>query len=84
VDVLLSRQTGYVELPKFKPQTIKERKMAVLWLRFLTEINRGTREVPKELLENPETSKALGILEKSAYNESELYASMPTIATGTT
>ena len=64
----------FVELPKFKPQTIKERKMAVLWLRFLTEINKGTREAPYELLENPDTSKALKILEKSAYNESELYA----------
>ena len=64
----------FVELPKFKPQSIKERKMAVLWLRFLTEINKGTREAPRELLENPETGKALKILEKSAYNESELYA----------
>ena len=64
----------FVELPKFKPQTIRERKMAVLWLRFLTEINNGTSEVPAELLENPETSKALRILEKSAYNEAELYA----------
>ena len=64
----------FVELPKFKPQTIKERKMAVLWLRFLTEIDRDTVEVPIELLENPETSKALKILEKSAYNDAELYA----------
>lgn len=27
----------FVELPKFKPQSIAEHKMAVLWLRFLTE-----------------------------------------------
>ena len=64
----------FVELPKFKPQSIKEKKMAVLWLRFLTEINRSTEEVPAELLENPETSKALKILEKSAYTEAQLYA----------
>ena len=64
----------FVELPKFKPQSIKERKMAVLWLRFLTEINKSTTEVPAELLENPETSKALKILEKSAYTEAQLYA----------
>ena len=64
----------FVELPKFKPQTIKEKKMAVLWLRFLTEIDRDTDEIPAELLENPETSKALKILEKSAYNEAELRA----------
>ena len=48
--------------------------MAVLWLRFLTEINRSTEEAPAELLENPETSKALKILEKSAYTEAQLYA----------
>ena len=64
----------FVELPKFKPQNIKEKKMAVLWLRFLTEIDRDTDEIPAELLENPETSKALKILEKSAYSEQELYA----------
>lgn len=64
----------FVELPKFKPQTIKERKMAVLWLRFLTEIDRDTDEIPAELLENPDTSKALKILEKSTYNEAELRA----------
>ena len=32
----------FIELPKFKPKTIAERKMAVLWLRFLTEINSTT------------------------------------------
>jgi len=64
----------FVELPKFKPQTIKERKMAVLWLRFLTEIDGDTGEVPAELLEDPQTSKALKILEKSAYTEAELNA----------
>ena len=64
----------FVELPKFKPQTIKEKKMMVLWLRFLTEIDRDTETVPAELLENPDTSKALKILEKSAYNEKDLRA----------
>ena len=64
----------FVELPKFKPQNIAERKMMVLWLRFLTEIDRDTETVPHELLENPDTSKALRILEKSAYNEEDLRA----------
>ena len=48
--------------------------MAVLWLRFLTEINEDTREAPRELLENEETSKALGIVEKSAMSDAQLYA----------
>ncbi len=63
----------FVELPKFKPQTVMEKRMAVLWLRFLTEIDEDTREVPRELLENPEVSQALDIVEQSAYDEIEMY-----------
>jgi predicted transposase/invertase (TIGR01784 family) len=48
--------------------------MAVLWLRFLTEINTKTEEAPAELLENPDTAKALKILERSAYTEGQLIA----------
>ena len=64
----------FIELPKFKPKTIQQKKMAVLWLRFLTEINARTVEAPAELLENPDTAKALKILEKSAYTEGQLIA----------
>lgn len=64
----------FVELPKFKPHSIAERKMAVLWLRFLTEINEDTTIVPEELLDNPETSKALKEVEGSAYTEQEIDA----------
>jgi predicted transposase/invertase (TIGR01784 family) len=64
----------FIELPKFKPKTIQQKKMAVLWLRFLTEINVRTEEAPAELLENPDTAKALKILEKSAYSEAQLIA----------
>ena len=64
----------FVELPKFKPQTIAEKKMAVLWLKFLTEIDENTEEVDAELLENPDTAQALQILDKSAYSEGQLYA----------
>ena len=64
----------FFELPKFTPHSIAEKRMTVLWLRFLTEINDRTQEVPAELLENPEISKALGELEISAFNESQLRA----------
>ena len=64
----------FVELPKFKPQSISEKKMAVLWLRFLTEIAEDTIEAPAELLENEATRKALGLVEKSAMTEGQLYA----------
>ena len=64
----------FVELPKFQPRNIMEKTMAVLWLRFLTEINEDTVEAPAELLENEEISKALRIVEKSAMSEGQLYA----------
>ena len=64
----------FVELPKFKPQNVKEKKMAVLWLKFLTEINEDTVEAPQELLDNPETSKALQTVEMSAMTKEELWA----------
>ena len=64
----------FVELPKFKPQTISEKKMQVLWLRFLTEIDENTREVPEELLESPEVKRAIEVVEESAYSDAELAA----------
>ena len=57
----------FVELPKFKPQSIAERKMAVLWLRFLTEINKTTEKVPDEFMESSEISQAVKLVEESAY-----------------
>ena len=64
----------FVELKKFKPQTYAEKKMQMLWLRFLTEINDETREVPAELLENAEVSEALEIVERAAFDDAEIRA----------
>ena len=64
----------FIELPKFTPKTMPERRMAVLWLRFLTEINANTQVVPSELLESPEISKALGAVETSAFTDEEMRA----------
>lgn len=65
-------QLIFVELPKFTPHNYAEKKMQVLWLRYLTEINENTRKVPEELLSNPEISKALNELEESAFTEEQL------------
>ena len=64
----------FVELPKFKPTTFSEKKMQVLWLRFLTEINENTKEVPAELLENAEVNEALEIVERAAFSDEEMRA----------
>lgn len=64
----------FVELPKFQAHSLKEKKMAVLWLRFLTEIDKQTKQAPQELLDNPETRKALKAVEESAMTKNELLA----------
>ena len=64
----------FVELPKFKPLNFSDRKMQVLWLRFLTEINDKTQEAPAELLENAEVCEALEIVERAAFSDVEMRA----------
>ena len=62
----------FVELPKFTPHTFTEKKMQVLWLRYLTEIDEKTKTVPAELLATPEIAKAVSEIAESAYTEEEL------------
>ena len=64
----------FVELPKFAPSTFSEKRMQVLWLRFLTEIDEKTREVPAELLQNAEVNEALEIVERAAFTDEEMRA----------
>ena len=62
----------FIELPKFTPRSYSDRRMQVLWLRYLTEIDGKTREVPEELLSVPEINKAVEEVEESAFTEQEL------------
>ena len=64
----------FIELPKFTPHTITDKRMMVLWLRFLTEINSNTKEVPADLLNDPEIGKAVEELEISGFTDAELWA----------
>ena len=64
----------FVELPKFKPQNRAEQKLQDLWLRFLTEVNESTKEIPKELLENELTREAVTYMEMAAYTKEQLAA----------
>ena len=64
----------FIELPKFTPHSIADKRMMVLWLRFLTEINSNTKEVPADLLNDPEIGKAVEELEISGFTDAELRA----------
>jgi predicted transposase/invertase (TIGR01784 family) len=70
--VIHGLQLLFVELPKFKPQTFRDKKMMVLWLRFLTEINEKTHDPAPELKEDALIKKALNLVEHSAYTDKEL------------
>ena len=48
--------------------------MMVLWLRFLTEINSNTKDIPADLLNDPEIGKAVEDLEVSGFTDAELRA----------
>ena len=65
-----------VELPKFKPGTATEKKMAALWLRFLKETKDRTTTtgVADELLANKEIHEALDVCEEAAFSDAELEA----------
>lgn len=64
----------FVELPKFKPHTYSEKKMQVLWLRYLTEIDENTQSVSEELMENSDIRKAVEQLEESAFSPAQMDA----------
>lgn len=62
----------FVELPKFTPHSYAERKMQVLWLRYLTEINEKMEKMPEDLLADPLVKKAVEVLEESSFSPAQL------------
>lgn len=71
-DVIDHLQLIFIELPKFPVHSPDEKKLRLLWLRFLREIDEKTKTVSKELLEVPEIAQAVELAEESAYSPSEL------------
>ena len=65
----------FIELPKFTPKNYGDKKMQVLWLRYLTEINSRTRVVSEELTSNPVINKAVAQLEVSAFSTAKMQIS---------
>lgn len=61
----------FIELDKFKAQNITEKKLQVLWLRFMTEVNENTVEIDPELLDEPEIQKALAYVMEVSLSDSE-------------
>jgi predicted transposase/invertase (TIGR01784 family) len=62
----------FVELPKFKINTPEDKKLKVLWLRFMRELNEQTKEVDSALLAVSEIKEAIGLAEQAGYTAAEL------------
>ena len=70
-EVIEGLEYVFVELPKFKPQDYNAKKMQVLWLRFLTEIDENTRKISEDMLAIPEIRKAIETVEEASLSDSE-------------
>jgi predicted transposase/invertase (TIGR01784 family) len=71
-DVIEHLQLIFIELPKFPIQSTVEKKLRLLWLRFLREVDEKTTTVSNDLLEVPEIAQAIELAEESAYTPGEL------------
>src|SRR6185437_316366 len=67
-------QLVFIELPKFKAKNLPEKKLQILWLRFMSELNENTQHLPSEWLSVPEIKEAASLAEEAAYSSSELAA----------
>jgi predicted transposase/invertase (TIGR01784 family) len=71
-------QLIFVEIPKFKPKKIVDKKLFVLWMRYISEIENGQEMIDEQLLKElksvPEIAQALELTKESAYTKAELDA----------
>ena len=65
-------QLVFIELPKFKAKNYRDKKLQVLWLRFMSELNEKVNQVPSDWLEVPEIKQAIDLAAESAYTPAEL------------
>jgi predicted transposase/invertase (TIGR01784 family) len=71
-DIIEHLQLVFIELPKFPVSSPSEKKLRLLWLRFLREIDETTTKVSQELLDVPEIAQAIELVQESAYTPAEL------------
>ena len=64
----------FIELPKFRPSNQADKRLLELWLRFLTEIDEHTEEVPEELLAEADIREAISYMREAAFSKKEKLA----------
>jgi len=61
----------FIELEKFKARNIRDKKIQVLWLRFLTEINEQSEKISEEFMEHPEIRQAINYVQEASLSKEE-------------
>jgi predicted transposase/invertase (TIGR01784 family) len=62
----------FIELPKFKAKKLSDKKLEVLWLRFLSEIEDHQEVISQDFLGVPEIKEASELILESGYSKAEL------------
>jgi predicted transposase/invertase (TIGR01784 family) len=73
-EILEHLQLVFIELKKFPIASPGEKRLRILWLRFLREIKDRTEQISKDLFEVPEISQAIELAQEAAYSNAELAA----------
>ena len=71
-EVIEGLQFVLIELQKFKPEKMNDRKIAVLWLKFLRDVDEKMRTLPEDLANNAQIRKAAELCEEAAFTPEEL------------
>jgi predicted transposase/invertase (TIGR01784 family) len=71
-EIIKGLEIVMVELPKFRPEKWADRRVAVLWLRFLKEVHGELPAPPAELSSDEHIRRALDICEEGAFTNAEL------------
>jgi len=62
----------FIELPKFQANKFTDKKIQVLWLRFLSEINDNQENISQDFLDVPELKEASDLILESGFTKGEL------------
>ena len=73
-EIIDQLQLVFIEIKKLPVETKEDKKLRLLWLRFMREINTDTKKASPELLAVPEIKEALELAEEAAYSDGELEA----------
>jgi predicted transposase/invertase (TIGR01784 family) len=73
-DIIEGLEFIFIELPKFKAKNIIEKKIQILWLRFLSEIEDQQEKISPDFNLFPEIKQAVELIQESAFTKAELEA----------